>query len=124
MITEGAEQEASPGRTSPGQRKGDREPRACPGTLPEPSPLPHPYAPGSSHANPGSEAKRRIQKSRDADNPWRLQQSPEAVKCPRLKGSQGFWDEVCQGQEVASSPGRDVRCGGTQAFLEVAVEGW
>lgn len=29
-----------------------------------------------------------------AQRPW---------KCPRLKGSQGFWDEVCQGQEVASS---------------------
>lgn len=52
----------------------------------------------------GSEAKRPVPERAEmrtthgdcsrAQRPW---------KCPRLKGSQGFWDEVCQGQEVASS---------------------
>ena len=60
-------------------------------------------------------------KSRDADNPWRLQQGPEAVEMPNTQRKfestdrWGFWNEVCQGQEVASSlrERREVR-GGTR----------
>lgn len=78
-----------------------------------PHPTPMPLAP---HANKQLRRSRWSQRKQRCRKSTGIMEVPLGMEMPKAQGSQGFWDEVCQGQVLSCLRVRYEMCRGTRWF--------